>query len=48
MKSTFTEDASLPVLFRAKLQDFFKSGYDRGHMYDAISIEVSRLMCGSV
>ena len=30
--STFKEDESLPLMFRSKLSDYFKSGYDRGHM----------------
>lgn len=32
MKSLFTEDKSIPIPFRAKLSDYLKSGYDRGHM----------------
>ena len=31
-RSVFTEDVAVPMLFRARLQDYFKSGYDRGHM----------------
>lgn len=30
--SQFSEDQSIPAMFRAKLQDYFRSGYDRGHM----------------
>ncbi|KAJ7445796.1 hypothetical protein B0H11DRAFT_2086917 [Mycena galericulata] len=35
-KSKFVEDEDLPIPFRARLQDYFKSGYDRGHMFDAM------------
>jgi endonuclease G len=31
-KSVFMEDQGIPEIFRAKLGDYFKSGYDRGHM----------------
>ncbi|KAK0448377.1 uncharacterized protein EV420DRAFT_856610 [Desarmillaria tabescens] len=37
-KSTFIEDESIPVPFRARLQDYFRSGYDRGHMCVALVI----------
>ncbi|CAI7638019.1 unnamed protein product [Penicillium glandicola] len=30
-KSTFFEDTTIPAMFRAKLSDYFRSGYDRGH-----------------
>lgn len=29
--SVFLEDVTIPEKFRAKLSDYFRSGYDRGH-----------------
>ncbi|KAI9675412.1 MAG: nuclease [Caeruleum heppii] len=33
--SYFVEDESIPEKFRAKLKDYFRSGYDRGHQVPA-------------
>ncbi|KAL7409195.1 hypothetical protein BDY24DRAFT_345540, partial [Mrakia frigida] len=41
-KSRFEEDESIPELWRAKLKDYFKSGYDRGHMVPAADAKISQ------
>lgn len=30
--SIFQEDTAVPLKFRASLKDYFRSGFDRGHM----------------
>ncbi|KAF9971784.1 nuclease [Actinomortierella ambigua] len=40
--SQFKEDSTVPDLYRAKLSDYLRSGYDRGHMVPAADVKKSQ------
>lgn len=41
-RSTFKEDESIPTKFRARLNDYFRGGFDRGHMCPAADAKTSQ------
>lgn len=41
-KSKFKEEDEIPELFRAKLKDYYKSGYDRGHQAPAGDVQFAQ------
>ncbi|KAI8070485.1 hypothetical protein BC940DRAFT_271225 [Gongronella butleri] len=41
--SKFKEDDQIPVQFRARLSDYYQSGFDRGHMVPAADVKNSQL-----
>jgi DNA/RNA endonuclease G (NUC1) len=46
--SVFLEDPAVPEKFRAKLADYFRSGYDRGHQVPSLpSLKQDKLRKGS-
>ncbi|KAL1894213.1 nuclease [Sporothrix stenoceras] len=40
--SNFVEDTAVPEIFRAKLKDYFRSGFDRGHQVPAADCKWSQ------